>query len=268
MTQFQKTIKYIALALAILLIIGIFAGAVNVVAALISILEDPDDIIGDMTAYNVSQDITELEIEVGASELIIQAGDALSVQSNHKYLKVEERGERLIITEKSGIRLNHSSDVQLLITIPAGLVFKNADITAGAGRVSVDRLDTQTLDLELGAGEAVIKKLNVLGKADIDGGTGKINIESGSICNLDLKMGVGELRLSCALEGKNELDCSVGATRLTLPGTLEEYRFDIEKGLGNISLDGRSVSNGLYGSGNINIDIDGGIGSIDIDFIQ
>ena len=50
-------------------------------------------------------------------------------------------------------------------------------------------------------------------------------------------------------------------------GKKEEYRTKINKGLGNVTVDGKKVSdNEVVGNGENKIDIDGGIGEIKIDF--
>ena len=50
-------------------------------------------------------------------------------------------------------------------------------------------------------------------------------------------------------------------------GNKDDYKLDIEKGLGNITVDGTSVSNIKgQGNGNNSIEISGGIGAINLKF--
>ena len=121
--------------------------------------------------------------------------------------------------------------------------------------------------MNLGAGKVDINSLNVLSKAKIDGGAGDLSIIKSDIHNLDLDMGVGKLLLESKLTGNNKIDSGVGKMDLTLIGTLDDYQISLDKGIGNASINGVSmVDKNIYGTGLNKIDIDGGIGSIDVNF--
>ena len=82
-------------------------------------------------------------------------------------------------------------------------------------------------------------------------------------------MGVGKLSLTSKLTGNNKIDSGVGEMNLSLIGTLEDYKISLDKGIGNATINGDNMKdNNTYGTGNSKLDIDGGIGSIDIDFIE
>lgn len=99
------------------------------------------------------------------------------------------------------------------------------------------------------------------------GAAGKLTVENGQLCNLTLNMGVGELNLTSRLTGENELDYGVGAANLTLIGTVGDYEIEIDKGLGNASVDGKTVSDGaVIGQGNTKIEINGGVGNMQVNF--
>ena len=80
-------------------------------------------------------------------------------------------------------------------------------------------------------------------------------------------MGVGKLTLKSRIEGKSALDYGIGQTNLTLLGSSEDYKIEIDKGIGEARLDGESMKDdSVYGGGENRIEIDGGIGEINIDF--
>jgi hypothetical protein len=119
----------------------------------------------------------------------------------------------------------------------------------------------------LGAGKVQFECLNAYTDADIIGGAGEITIASGTLNNLTLEMGVGELNLSIALLGNSDLEFGVGNSKLTLIGNKEDYRVDVKKGIGSISVDGKNVSDfGSSGNGQNNIKVQGGVGAVDIVF--
>ena len=85
--------------------------------------------------------------------------------------------------------------------------------------------------------------------------------------NLDLDMGVGKLSLTSKLTGNNKIDSGVGAIDLSLIGSLEDYKISLDKGIGKATISGEDMKDDYtYGTGINKIDIDGGIGSINIDF--
>jgi len=80
-------------------------------------------------------------------------------------------------------------------------------------------------------------------------------------------MGIGDMKLSSALYGTCDLSFGIGNAELTLTGTKEDYKLKIEKGIGSINLDGDKLTGDTtLGNGNTRIDIEGGIGNIDIKF--
>ena len=265
MTPLQKVIKYSAIAFAVFLTVTIIGGILGAVG-LFGGLFAWDTATEDVKTYSVSSEIHNLKIQINAADLYIKEADAFSVESNLKYLKVEEKGDTLIIKETRKFSGTYT-DAVLTVYIPAGVVFDNTDLTTGAGRLTIDRLTSQTLDFVLGAGDVSVASLVATRSADIEGGAGRITIAGGSLKDLDLEMGVGQLNLTSALTGDCRLELGVGESNITLTGDKSDYRLDIEKGLGSITVDGKNVSDyGSSGSGTNKVNIRGGIGAIYMDF--
>ena len=265
MTTFQKVVKYTAMAFAIFLTVSIIGGLLSMVG-LFSGLFDRDAVTYDVKIYIVSQDIRKLEIKINAADFVIKKGSSFSVESNLKYLKVEDENGVLTIRDSKRSGSTYSGAV-LTLYVPADIVFDRVNITTGAGRLTVDNLSADRINLDLGAGEVSIDTLIANSDIDINGGAGKITISDGNLNNLDLDMGVGQLNLTSALTGKGKFDLGIGESNITLIGTKDDYNLDIEKGIGNITIDGKNNSNiKYYGNGTNKVEISGGIGSINIKF--
>ncbi len=265
MTTLQKVIKYLAMAFAIFLTVTIIGGILSA-AGLFGGLLAGDAVVEDIKTYSVTSEIHNLNIRINAADLYIKEGDAFSVESNLKHLKVEEKGGILTIegTKRFGSTYNGAV---LTIYVPAGTVFDNTNLATGAGRLTIEKLSSGTLDFELGTGDVSINSLIATKSADIEGGAGRITISSGALKDLDLEMGVGQLNLTSALIGDCQLDLGVGESNITLIGSKEDYKLDLEKGLGNISVDGKNVSDyGSSGNGTNRVEINGGIGAINVKF--
>lgn len=266
MTTAQKVIKYLAMAFAVLLIVTIIGGIVSAVGLLGGFLTG-DAVMDEVKTYAVSSCITSLDIEIGAADFIIKEADSFSVESNLKNLTVREKNGTLTIAEKSHFGSRYGG-AMLTLYVPAETVFEKADIVTGAGKFTADALYADTLRLVLGAGEVSIGYLSATTAADIDGGAGKLTIAGGKLCHLDLDMGVGQLNLTSSVMGNSELDLGVGESNITLIGDEENYAIDIDKGIGSITVNGKSVSD--YGSsgGENRIEINGGIGAIHLTFVK
>lgn len=270
MTSLQRIIKYCAVALAIFLIVSIIGGicgAIGMLSGFFGGWAAGKEAIGEMRTYAVSGPVESLDMEIGAAALDIVTGDRFSVESNHKYLSVKEENHTLKISEEK-IPFGFSSEgVTVVLTVPEGFVFEDASIETGAGKVDIDALCANTLSLDLGAGETVIGTLSSLTRAKINTGAGKLTVRDGQLHDLTLDHGVGKLELTGALTGSCDVDFGVGGADITLLGSREDYQIRLDKGLGDASLDGQAMSDGsTYGGGANRIEIDGGVGSIQIQF--
>lgn len=265
MTSTQKVIKYCAIALAIFLIVSIIGGIVGALSSLALLFGD-SDVTGEMKSYPITDGVKRLDIEIGSARLEIRTGETFALECNHKYISVKQTGDTLTIHEPTRIGINRSSSASVILTVPEGTVFDRASIVTGAGAVTVDALSANRLSLVLGAGEVRIDFLQAETRAEISGGAGRMTVKGGTLHDLELDMGVGELNLTSRLTGSCDIDQGVGEMNLILLGEKSDYRIDLEKGLGSAILDGMTVSGGIYGNGSSRLDIDGGIGSITISY--
>lgn len=269
MTTAQKLIKYLGLALAIFLCVSIIGGIITGIGGISYIFSGREEPVGEMKDYPIEGDISSLALKLSGAELIIKTDDEFSVESNHKYISVKTDNGRLSVSETKKPFAFSSKGVTVVLCVPEGFVFNEAKIEAGAGKVSVDSLSADVLKLSLGAGEANIKNLTAVSSAYIDGGAGELNIDGGLLSNLELDMGVGELTLKSRIEGESELDYGVGETNLTLLGSSEDYKIKLDKGIGSARIEGVSMADdSVHGIGENFIDIDGGVGAINIEFSE
>ena len=262
MKMTQKTIKYLALALAGAIILSIFYSLFSMF--LIDNNSDDDIILNNsmLNGYNV-RNLKRLNIELKANNLIIKKGAEIKVETTHpRKFYVNQRDESINISGKNLIGKNST----IIIYVPENFVFESIEIEGGAGRISLSDFVTRELSLELGAGEVEINSVEVLDETDIDGGAGEINIINSSLSNLDFDMGIGKCTMNAQLYGKNEIDAGIGQLQIKLLDGKENYTIMAEEGVGNITIDGEKLNNNIkYGNGKSILKINGGIGSIEIE---
>ena len=260
----QKFMKSFAIILAIGLATCIF-GSVFMVIAVIGSIFDRSDMKVEINKLEVvdikKEDYLSLDIELESSSLIIKEGSSFGVRTNNKYVDVSVEGKRLIVSEREHL-INDISNL-VVVYIPYNYEFVDFSIESLAGSIEIDKLVTKKLDFDLGAGKLKIDNLFVLDDAEIEGGTGSIEINNGNINNLDLDLGVGKFVMKVKLLGNNFINCGLGESKITLMGYVDDYKVNISKGIGDAIVGDKIVSNNtVCGTGNVNVNIDGGVGSI------
>ena len=225
-----------------------------------------DAVADSTTVYEVSSEVCSLDVRINAADFRIECADCFSVESNLKNLEVTVTNGVLRIIDRAQSNSNYSG-ATLTLYVPDDTVFDEVDISTGAAKLTAEVLSARSVELSLGAGDVRFERLVASSEVDIEGGAGQITVADGELNDLSLKMGMGELNLSAALSGYSELEFGVGEANITVIGSRDEYKVDIEKGLGAITVDGKDASDfGSGGSGYNTIQIEGGIGAIHLNF--
>lgn len=267
MSQFQKVIKYLALAFAIFLVVTIIQFStvfIDSIAPMLGLEHSSDNgQVEEIISLN-DDEISYLDIDLLAANVEIKQGDKFEAKSNNKNITCKQDGQKIKIEEKKKGFLGKSYKGKLIITIPDNLVLDTVSIDAGAGKVSIDKLQAKTGKFDLGAGQFSVKEIYITKDLEVDSGAGKVTIAGGSIHNLDLDMGVGKTSICSSLSGKSEIDAGVGQLQLELLEVENGYSLKVEKGIGSISYNGKGIDSSSFGSGKNFVNIEGGIGSIEI----
>ena len=274
MTTAQKVIKYMATAFAVFLIITIISAILSGGYALLSafglIHTNKNIVTEDLKVISSEvKEISTLKIDLAFTNLDIKTGDKFKVETNNSKITFTNDNGSAKIKEESRNWLNNNNEASnLIIYIPEDMIaIDETKIETGAGKINIENLNTQSLYLELGAGDVYLENVIATGDTKIDGGVGKTELKSCEINNLKANLGMGEFVFNGKLIGKSEIDSGVGAINIKLMEKKENYTIEVDKGLGNVTLDGQKLEiDRVYGTGKNYLDIDGGIGSIKIDF--
>lgn len=270
MREVQKIIKYLAIAFALFLTFSIVSGIIYGISFIGNIFDDDKSSITEkLNSLEINNEALLLDINVSSSNIKIIEGDAFKAKTNNKYISSRQDKNKLYITEKKHNWFHHNKNNELIIYVPANFIFDGVAIETGAGKLNIETLSTKRLYLDLGAGKAKFSNLIVSSEAEINGGAGEIVIDYSNINNLDLDMGVGKLSLTSKLTGNSKIDSGIGKVDLSLMGSLEDYQITLDKGLGSATIDGNTMNDDTtYGTGYNKLDIEGGIGSINIELVE
>lgn len=275
MKQTQKIIKYLALGLAIILIINIFSviifGIVGITSIFYPEINNNIDLNYDeIRELNIEKtNINNLELDLAYTSLIIKTSDTFKIETNNKYLEARQKNNTLYIeeTKRNWITFKNNS-YELIIYLPNDIIFNEVDIDAGAGRIDIEKLNTDKVSFSLGAGKTTINNLNVSRRASIEGGLGEIVINSSNINNLEVDNGLGNFEVNAILIGNIEINSGIGKVSVNLLDSINNYKLLIDKGIGSIKVNNEKINDNIYGNGFNLIEIDNGIGEIEITSIE
>ena len=257
MTSIQRLIKLVADAIAIGLVVAIIGGAGTLMLAVSGITSIKNEIREakaneEYTVYNVEDGISNISLNLSTASLAVKQGDSFSVYHGEGF-KIKNKKGILYVEDTIKEILNITSSHTVIITVPKNKTFGKVTINSGAGSIYIEKLTCDTLDLDLGVGTTDIDYIKVNSKAKIDGGVGAV--------------GVGKSDISAKLTGKSDIDAGIGDVKLTLKGGENIYTLRGETGIGAVRVGGEKlVDDKDMGSGKNIVDIDGGIGTVRIDF--
>lgn len=278
MSTGQKIIKYLAIAFGIFLFIAIISAIAAFGYRIINSgvifhvegneISESGKVENMVEISNSIEQINSLNIELKGTELKILKGQKFEVKTDNENIKYFNEDGNIVVKDES-------SDQWFFGEVYSGIVeiylpedmapMAESNIKVGAGKVYIEKFNTQKLEFKIGAGETTVNNLMVSEECKINGGAGAIHINSGKITNLDLDTGIGATDIKAEIIGNNTLETGVGALNLNLESNLENYRIDVKKGLGDIRCNNRSIpDNSTIGTGKNYINIKGGIGQINI----
>lgn len=267
MSTGQRIIKSLAVAFGLFLTFTIFFSIVGGLYAFTSMFSK-DNVIEENTSILLNQsteNIKYLDIDVNSSNLVIKSGNSFIIETNNKHIKYKIDNNELKIKEEGYHLTNSKLKSELIITIP-DTKLNEIDINTGTGNLNIDSINTEKLDIDLGTGTTLINNLYSK-RADIDTGAGTFTINNGSINDLDLDIGVGEVKITSNITGNSSISSGVGKLSLNLLNTFDNYRFEVNKGIGKVTINDTEVEdNSTLGTGSNTIKLDGGIGEIVVKF--
>lgn len=116
MTTAQKIIKYLVMAFAIFLCVSIISGICGALFTIANLFGANTE--SEIVKQSVGSDFTGISVNLSATELEIKMGDKFDVETNHKYLKCEEKDDILKISEARTLFVSHPRGMKVILTVP------------------------------------------------------------------------------------------------------------------------------------------------------
>lgn len=215
---------------------------------------------------STEQNIRNLHIELGQTELHIIPGDSFVFTADGKIDSIAVTGDTLHIkhTEKDsetfGLFKSYLFEKEIpplkaTLTIPYNVFFEN-------------------ITLEIGMGEFESKIPLKCKRSTINVGLGSCSLEDFSVTDyFETECGMGSLFIQGNLKGNSKIQCGMGTVELITQGNPDDYNYKTQVGMGSVQIgdktfEGLSNKERFSSAAKNYLDIDCGMGSIIISFVD
>lgn len=249
------------------------------------------------------EDFHTIDLDVFSQAVQIQPGAEFSLHSvyNGEYTKVDYQVKNGVLTFKEtelkkyfgwsivGVQdffMNGRTRGTLIITYPVGSRFDNVTIKSNMAGIRVEDMNAGRLNIDADMGTVELN--NVHGASlDVDTDMGSISLKKSSFDVIKLKCDLGEIDAdgllcrknftaegnmgSIDLEGEflgeTRITCDLGDVDISLRGSREDYRYDLDTDLGGVEIDGVDYgSRAKSDSGENYLYVENSLGGIQIEF--
>lgn len=210
---------------------------------------------GDGMAYTFAG-AEELEFELRYDDLVFEPYDGTEVRME---VTGGEEGDVTVRDGDDGIEVYSRGKAdggrKIVVYYPEDSMFpfQQLSISVQEGRVAMDDLEVDELDVSVGAGAFEAEGEITAREAGFEVGTGSIRVDSLNAGKLDGECGMGEIVIG-------------------LEGTKEEWNYKLECGAGELKIDGESFT-AIAGEKKVSVpgatkvmELECGMGSIQVDF--
>lgn len=215
---------------------------------------------------STEQNIRNLHIELGQTELHIIPGDSFVFTADRKIDSIAVTGDTLHIkhTEKDsetfGLFKSYLFEKEIpplkaTLTIPYNVFFEN-------------------ITLEIGMGEFESKMPLKCKRSTINVGLGSCSLEDFSVTDyFETECGMGSLTIQGTIDGTSKIQCGMGTVELITQGNPDDYNYKTQVGMGSVQIgdktfEGLSNKERFFSTAKNYFDIDCGMGSIIISFVD
>lgn len=215
---------------------------------------------------STEQNIRNLHIELGQTELHIIPGDSFVFTADGKIDSIAVTGDTLHIkhTEKDsetfGLFKSYLFEKEIpplkaTLTVPYNVFFEN-------------------ITLEIGMGEFESKMPLKCKRSTINVGLGSCSLEDFSVTDyFETECGMGSLFIQGNLKGNSKIQCGMGTVELITQGNPDDYNYKTQVGMGSVQIgdktfEGLSNKERFSSAAKNYLDIDCGMGSIIISFVD
>ena len=232
--------------------------------------------------------LDKIELKVDNSSIIITQNsreDRENIREDVEYRRKNQKrkvdvqvdGSTLKIKDSGVWRIQNDDSVRVTMRLPAELIEHNwlkkikLDQPRGTTNVQIP-LTAKEISINVGAGECeILERLSAEKKISLEVGAGSLAVEELEAEKVDINGGVGELTAAFVQAEKIEMEGGIGAIQIKAAGVETDYSYDIDCGVGSVTIGNHSYT-GLSAGGEIKnqgskeMEIDCGVGNVEVSF--
>lgn len=218
--------------------------------------------------------LRKLETNVGVHILEIEEADGSGIHLSGKncdriqcYVKDGTLCIKDVGKNKKYTRVN---DRELVLTVPAGIRWDAAEISAAIGGVEIGALAADKVSLEVDMGNITVETLTA-DKLEVDADMGNVEVSEAQAGRLEAEADMGSFSFDGIVDGDIDAEARMGSITLNLYQSEEDFNYEISAGMGSVTVDGADYS-GLSREKRIDnnagkkMHLNSSMGSIDIYF--
>lgn len=201
---------------------------------------------GDVDKFSVGNEVGELFVEVGGCVFTMkESGDDnyyLEAENTKKFQGYVEDGTLFVRATIGTGTVTKGKECRVTLYVPDNWKEKRlekVDMELGAGVMDLSGFDAEKVLLEVGAGQITLSEV-VAETLDVSVGMGEIVVEALTVDKLLGEVGMGRLYLEGAIYDKADVECAMGSLEMVVQGSQDDFDYDVECGMGNITLGGDS----------------------------
>ncbi len=229
---------------------------------------------GEKEVIAKGKEVKDLRLEIGAISLKVEQtkDDEISIKADSNVkVTTDMDGKKLRIELKQKNNKINFASAQVVLYLPEGMEFDDADIDIGASEAVISTsIDCEDLTLNVGAGDIRIASIRAK-DAKISVGAGKLDIENFNVKNADLNVGAGDIDIEGDVTDDLKIKCGMGNINMNLAGSEDDHDYNYTVAMGNLNMGSMQIS-GISSSKKIDndksskYDIDLGMGNVNISF--
>lgn len=220
----------------------------------------------------------KVDIDAGSLDILDSWDDDIHVKVKARDVAVTAEDDAGTLKLECGSRkrwwLSGRQKCEITLYLPEGKEWTEADFEMGAGSLTseLSQLNVGDMDISVGAGEAYLPHdIIVQNKASLEVDTGGLTLGNINAVNMSVDVGVGEIGLTADVGEKLSADCGVGELDLKLIGSVTDYNYKVDCGLGEVRI-GTETMTSMGNERHINhhaardVEIDCGVGTVSVSF--
>ncbi|MBR1931494.1 MAG: DUF4097 family beta strand repeat protein [Lachnospiraceae bacterium] len=212
---------------------------------------------GDVEKFRLGSNVSELLMDVGNCELIWKPSDDenfyVEAKAAGKLQAYVEDEELFVKAAKKGMK-KVAHNCKITLYVPEEYFFDRVVVSLGAGMLNLGKVYAKVVDLELGAGQIEMEYLKAE-DCSIEVGMGEVQVQDMDVDTLDVEVGMGAVHLAGDIHEKAELECAMGQLELTVEGSEDDFNYEVNAAMGNLTIGKQSFS-GLGSSRTVDNDAD------------